>query len=192
MQKLHNELLAGAGSLSRMQPPTLRTSRLVLEPLSDRHSDGMFELWSAAEVCEHSGPAKDWNGHEIILPAVHADCSDRLIDFFVRLAEMDRGFRWAAIEAASGEFAGALGFNSLGARPELAYHQVPRFWGRGLMSEACRAALDWAQAHGAKDVVAFVDQANSRSAKLIERLGFCKSNDVREGAECYVLASSTS
>lgn len=92
-----------------MQPPTLETSRLVLEPLSACHSSGMFELWSAAEVCEHSG-----------------------------------------------------------------------------------RVMDWAQSYGAEQVAAYVDRGNFRSARLVKRLGFSKTGEVRDEAECYLLASVAS
>ena len=148
----------------------------------------MFELWSATEVCAHSGPVVDWRGNELALPAADPECSDRIIDFFERLAMAGDGFRWAVREVSGGEFVGAAGFNHLGDPAELAFHQVPRFWGRGLMHEACLAGVTWIQEQGTREVVAFIEPGNTRSVRLVERLGFSGSDEIREGARCHVLS----
>ena len=138
-----------------MQLPSLATPRLLLEPLTQVHSQGMFALWSAPEVCAYSGRAFDVHGDEILLPAQEAGDSDRIIAFFQALQADGVGCRWAmrlrqrddAGGADAGAFVGALGFNTLdfdsaGACAELAYHLHPHFWGSGLMLEACCAVND--------------------------------------------------
>ena len=49
--------------------PILNTDRLRLEPLSERHSSGMFSLWSDPDVCRYSGVVRDYDGHVIRMPA---------------------------------------------------------------------------------------------------------------------------
>ena len=167
--------------------PTLSHERLRLEPLSPTHSAGMFALWSRAEVCRYSGPAVDAFGDPVQLPAVTPLDSDRILDFFVRRAAAGLGFRWALITASDNRFVGALGFNHLGACPELAYHLHPDAWGAGLMTEATRLALDWvAAAHHARQVEAFIEPANTASIALVERLGFAATGEAVEGAARYV------
>jgi RimJ/RimL family protein N-acetyltransferase len=128
----------------------------------------MFELWSQPEVCKHSGPAVDSSGRAIELPARAPSESDRLLEYWL-------------------EFVGAVGFNALGACCEYAYHLVPRFWGAGLASEASRIAADWAFSHGAESVEAFVEPANPRSVRLVERLGYRRIHQRPEGPSRYVL-----
>lgn len=171
-----------------MRPRVLETERLVLEPLGASHSEGMFELWSSPEVCRYSGEAADWSGNPLRLPAATAEVSDAIIDFFERHAAAGNGFRWAAIEAGSGAFIGAIGYNALGSEAELAYHQVPRFWGYGFMREACETALQWAEGEGTRMVVAFVEAENVRSVSLVAQLGFRRTEVEREGAVRYELA----
>lgn len=171
--------------MAMMIPPRLRTARLVLEALGPQHSAGMFELWSHPQVARYSGDAADWASRPIPLPAVSAADSDRIVEFFIRSAAAGRGFRWAMLEG--GRFVGALGFNALRPRAELAYHLHPARWGRGLMSEAASAALDWLRTTGATDVEAFIDPANAASGRLARRLGFELTGEGRAGSEQYLL-----
>lgn len=172
--------------MTALQIPTLRTARLRLEPLAARHSRGMFELWSREEVCRYSGSARDAEGQLIALPASNPTDSDRILDFFVRRAEAGLGFRWAMITEVDEVFIGALGFNHLGACPELAWHLHPDAWGKGFMMEACREALAWLA--DASQVQAFIDPANTASIRMAERLGFRETDDMAEGARRYVSA----
>jgi ribosomal-protein-alanine N-acetyltransferase len=168
--------------------PRLRTQRLVLEPLSWSHRAGMFALWSRAEVCRYSGEARDGDGARIALPARSPADSDRILDFWLRAGETGAGFRWALTLAANGRFVGAAGFNSLGPCAEYAYHLDPDFWGRGLMAEASRLALEWAGAReGHIGVELYIDDENSRSIALARRLGFAPGKTIKDTARRYVL-----
>ncbi len=155
-----------------LQIPILDSRRLRLEPLSQGHAAGMFELWSEAKVCEHSGPAIDSAGLPIGLPASSPSESDRLLEFWLDRARAGTGFRWAVVLRDPGDFTGAVGFNRLGTRPEYAYHFIPRFWGRGLAAEASRLALDWSFGRGAASVESFIEPGNVASIRLARSLGF--------------------
>lgn len=169
-----------------MNVPTVQTERLRLEPLDRRHSDGMFQMWSDPEVCRHSGPAVDVSGQPITLPADCPEDSDRIIEFFLSRSEEGTGFRWAVVSRDTGVFVGSVGFNSLGGSCELAYHLDPKYWGNGLMSEAARAATDWAfREFGAHEIEAFVEPENTSSVRLIERLGMAPTGDCDGGVRRY-------
>jgi len=150
----------------------------------------MFELWSAPAVCEHAGPAVDLEDRAIALPATSRAASDALLAYWLARREAGTGFRWALRRRDTGAFAGAIGFNALGARAELAYHLVPRHWGQGLAGEAAGLALAWAFASGADAVDAFVEPDNARSILLLERLGFEASEDLHEGLLHYRLRAA--
>jgi ribosomal-protein-alanine N-acetyltransferase len=175
----------------RLQVPILQTERLVLEPLTLSHSSGMYNLWSRPEVCEYSGDAVDVNGNPIRLPAKSISDSNKIIEFFTFHQRAGTGLRWAAMTKASSTFVGALGFNSLGRQSELAYHLHPDFWGSGLMSEACQAAMSWVTAvHGSDAVEAYVDPQNAASVRLLERLEFHTTGGARDGAALYIYSSA--
>ncbi len=179
-----------------MQLPILKTRRLLLEPLTLAHSDGMFALWSAPEVCAYSGRAFDLHGHEIPLPAQSARDSDRIIAFFQAMQAEGAGCRWAMRSlvmddlgsAVGGAFVGAVGFNALGACAELAYHLHPGHWGNGLMQEACGAALAWVSARdGTQMVEAFIECDNLASMRLAQRLGFLPAPAATDRTQRHVL-----
>jgi len=164
--------------------PVLRTDRLALEPLSRAHSPRLFALWSQEPVCRHSGPAYDLQGDPIPLPVATPAHSDRILEFFLHRAAQGLGFRWAVI--ADDGFIGAVGFNHLTPRAELAWHFHPDHWGRGYATEAARAALDWLAAEGpVGEVEAFIEPANAASIRLGKRLGLQKATET----ERWVMAS---
>lgn len=169
--------------------PTLVCERTILEPLSAAHSAGMFAMWSQAAVCTYSGAALDWRGEPITLPARTPADSDKIIDFFVQSAAAGKRFRWALVSALEGEFIGAAGFNALGACSEYAYHQDPRFWGQGFMTEASRAAFDWLRERpGCREIEAFIEPANKASIRLAMRLGLHATGVFSGDAERYAMS----
>lgn len=169
--------------------PTLTSERLVMQPLSAAHSAGMFAMWSQAAVCEYSGAAFDWYGEPITLPAVTPADSDRIIDFFMRSAATGTRFRWAVLTASENAFIGAVGFNILGTCSEYAYHQDPRFWGRGYTTEASLAAFGWLRTQpGCEKVEAFIEPANRASIRLATRLGLRATGALSGGAERYAMS----
>ncbi len=89
----------------------------------------------------------------------------------------ERGAGLWALRAASGEPAGPIGFcgflwNGEPPEPELIYGLLPAFHGRGLATEAARAALTFAfETTGWPQVRAGVDAPNQASIRLLEKLG---------------------
>ncbi len=168
--------------------PTLATDRLVLEPLSSKHSAGMFELWSDPAVCEYSGTVTDYDRNVIPMPARTRHDSDRIVDFWRRAAADGWGLRWAVLLAEQQHaFAGTVGFNSITACAEIAYHLLPTHWGNGLMTEAAVAAMDWSRAMGAREIEAFVEPANTASIALAQRLGMTATGEFSDGAQRYLV-----
>jgi len=84
---------------------------------------------------------------------------------------------WSAHLLGSGEFAGLLGLSPmrLSGREEtaLAYLLLPEFWGHGLATEGAIACRDYALHRlGLVRLVSPVRPENSRSVRVIERVGF--------------------
>lgn len=170
----------------------IETERLLLTALSLDHSEAMFRLWSHPDVCRYSGTVTDYDRNEIPMPATSREDSDKIIDFWQRAAVDGWGFRWAILECSTAQMLGHIGFNSLGATSELAYHLHPDHWGKGIMSEAAAAAIDWAlMANPGTKLEAFIEPENEGSARLAQRLHFSPTGQLSEGAERYERASST-
>ena len=172
----------------KLDIPVLATPRLRLEPLSMDHSDGMFDMWRRPDVQRYSGPAQDENRVEIDLPATSSSDSDRLIRFWLKAAEDGWGFRWGIVLLEEDAFVGHIGFNSLHLCSEIAYHMNPVFWGRGIMTEAARAAISWRHDNDATEIEAFIEPENGESIALAQRLGMTPTEECSEGARRYVVS----
>ena len=120
-------------------------------------------MWRQPAVQKYSGPAQDEHGDFIQLPAMTNEESDKLIRFWIKAAQDGWGFRWVMMLKDEDSLVGHIGFNSLLACSEIAYHMNPKFWGKGFMTEAARAALDWRKGDGADEIDAFVDPENTSS-----------------------------
>ncbi|MFK7992936.1 MAG: GNAT family N-acetyltransferase [Granulosicoccus sp.] len=166
--------------------PVINTNRLVLQPLSMKHSQGMFELWSDPAVCEFSGIVHDYDQNVIPTPTTTRQDSDRIIDFWLRAAFDGWGFRWAVVlPGHENPFAGTLGLNSLSECAEIAYHLLPVHWGKGFMAEASRKAIEWLRGHGAIQLEAFIKPENRSSITLAMQLGMKATDAFQEESQRY-------
>jgi RimJ/RimL family protein N-acetyltransferase len=86
-----------------------------------------------------------------------------------------RGYGLCAVEEkASGEMVGRVGIWRPDGWPELeaAWTLRRRYWGKGYATEAARAAIDYAfRALEAERVISLIDEANTASIRVAERLG---------------------
>ena len=146
-------------------------------------------MWRHEAVLEFSGAAVDENRNEIDMPASTPEDSDRLIRFWLKAASEGWGFRWAVLfDVLAPEFVGHIGFNSLTACSEIAYHMNPDYWGKGIMTEAALAAINWRRGNGIKEIEAFIEPENSPSIALALRLGMNATDEFSEGAQRYRLS----
>jgi RimJ/RimL family protein N-acetyltransferase len=144
--------------------PVLTTARLVLRPVAIEDVDVLHQLWTDADVRRYL-----WD--DVIIPRERAEEAVR--DMLAAVA--DRLGLWVVFESESNELAGfcALIRREGEEHPELMYGLAPRFWGRGLATEASRTLL--AYAFGTLEcthVTAATDVPNASSVRVMERLGF--------------------
>ena len=180
---------AGGHAHETLTVPTLHTDRLLLTPIEPAHSRGVFDLWSHPEVCRYSGEIVDYDGNVIDTPCRTKSQSDKIIEFWLRAARDGWGFRWSVLgtDAGSKAFMGMVGFNAISPVPEIAFHLHPRFWGKGYMLEAARAAMEWATANLRSDrFEAFIEDGNARSIRLATHLGFSATGRYKRRAQQYV------
>lgn len=150
------------------------------------HSQGMFDLWSDADVCKFSGTVTDHDRNVIEMPAATPVQSDLIIEFWLMAATDGWGFRWAVLLPDSEDaFAGTVGFNSITDCSEIAYHLLPRHWGKGIMTEASEAAIQWQRSNGASEIEAFIEPGNTPSIALARRLGMAATDTFSDGAQRY-------
>jgi [ribosomal protein S5]-alanine N-acetyltransferase len=95
----------------------------------------------------------------------------------------DHGFgQWVAILKSSGEFAGQCGLTVQEVEGEeeveIGYLFLREFWGRGLATEAARAARDHGFALGYPRLISIIDPGNLASRRVAEKTGLTLEKEV--------------
>lgn len=150
-------------------PLPLITERLIIRPFAPTDLDAIHAVWSDPAVMNP-------------VPSKVLDRGESHAKLMEKIGHQDRhGFgKWAVVDKASATVIGECGLEYLDGGPdiELGYKFARAVWGRGLALEAARACLEWAQTERPEQVVAIVDAANARSARVLTVLGM-----VRDGTE---------
>lgn len=139
---------------------------------------------------------RQWKDSDFF-PFAQMNADERVMEFFPALLSRqesnevalrcqslinERGWGcWAMEEKSTGEF---IGFTGLHIPPddlpfmpcvEIAWRMVPRCWGKGLVTEAARAALDVGfEQLNLDEIVSFAVKGNARSLAVMSRLGMVK------------------
>lgn len=166
---------------SDLRARPLETSRLILHPLD---ATDTRELWTSVESSrQHLEPWLPWVPFNIDL-----ESSGRYAEASAGDWDAARACRFAIRERASRRFIGVIGLESfahLHESVELGYWLRLDACGKGLMTEAGRAILDWAfgsvNAHRVR-VAAATD--NHASLSVIRRLGFRFEGIARQAERC--------
>jgi RimJ/RimL family protein N-acetyltransferase len=144
----------------------IESRTLRLEPLSVAHADEMFDLMSAPAIYTYI-PEK---------PPVSVSALRQRYQQLERGQSADGRQRWLnwIVRLESGPCAGYVQATIHPTHTaDFAFVFAPRYWGQGVAYEACSAALPrLAGEFGVTAVFATVDPKNSRSVRLLERLGF--------------------
>ena len=143
----------------------LTTERLRLEPIDERHFDGLQAMNSQPEVMR------------FISGTPETPEQTRNMVQLVKGRWAQYGFSWwAFIERSSGRLVGAGCVQYLGRDPanphELGWRLVPDKWGQGLALEAARAMAAFAfETLEAPLLVAVCRPDNANSARVMQKLG---------------------
>lgn len=150
--------------------PELGLDGLRLRPLQEADAAGWHAYLRDETVTRHTSWQLDG-----------PDTLARLIRGYARPAE-SHSMR-LAIVTADGELAGTIGLNeiSLSARrAEIAYDVAPRYWRRGIATQACEALTVWALHElGFARIQATVLDSNLASSGVLARCGFQREGLLR-------------
>ncbi|TSB47797.1 GNAT family N-acetyltransferase [Alkalicoccobacillus porphyridii] len=156
-----------------MEFPELETNRLKLVQVNEEHTGSFFEIMSNDEVTKYYGmdALKD------------IEEASKIVTFFQRSHESNRGIRWGIIVKETGTFIGTVGLNNLSIptkKAELGFELHPSHWNKGLMTEAAKEVLRYSF----KDLALFRIGAvtfpqNEPSIQLLKRLGFVQEGLLR-------------
>lgn len=160
---------------------TLRTERLIMRRWREQDGEPFAALNADPRVMEHF-PA----------PLTRAQ-SDQLIELIERGFESDGFGLWALELAGEARLVGFTGLTRVSTQMpfapavEIGWRIAAPYWGRGLASEAARAAAENGfQHHGLRELVSFTYAGNARSRAVMERLGM--THDPAEDFEHPALA----
>lgn len=155
-----------------LRVPKLETVRLVLRQLTARDVKFIYDLFSLEETNRHveNPPVKDMaEAREI---------------YELYCKPKPHLFRLGIELRATGKLVGTLGLYGIdmeNKRATLGYDLLPEHWGKGYMAEACSALLDYAFGEmGLNRVQASAEPENTRSIRVMERLGFTREGLARQ------------
>lgn len=144
----------------------LFTERLILRPFSDSDVEAFIALHQDAEVMRH-------------FPALLSEAESTKLLERLKLHHREHGFGvWAVEIPGVAPFAGCVGLSktsfeaSFTPSVELAWRLARGFWDRGYATEAAAACVKYAfETLRLPEVVAFTALPNTRSMRVMERLG---------------------
>lgn len=110
----------------------------------------------------------------------------------IRFHTEDSGCRWGLFDKATGQLAGTCGYHCWvtgePSKAEIGYDLSSAWWGQGLMTEAITPVIRVGfELMGLELIEATADPANVRSARLLERLGFQRKEELVDGLVYYFL-----
>jgi ribosomal-protein-alanine N-acetyltransferase len=152
--------------------PRIETSRLALRQLTARDIQFIYELFSIEETNRYvsNPPVKDMKEAREIYELY---CKPK-----------PNLFRIGIVVKETGELVGTLGLYAINRddrRATLGFDLLPQHWGKGYMTEACRALLDWAfKELKLNRIQASAEPANVRSLAVMARLGFTREGVMRQ------------
>jgi ribosomal-protein-alanine N-acetyltransferase len=159
--------------------PGLETDRLILREirLDDRY--GIFGNFSDEEVAK-------WF---FDVPYSEIEQADEIIQAFISEFKEGKGLTWAIALKGSKELVGTCGYGEvvIGSCGEIGFDLAKEHWGKGLMSEALSAIIDYGfNILGLSKVEAHTYSTNSRAIRLLRKLGF-QLEDVRDDSHYFAL-----
>jgi RimJ/RimL family protein N-acetyltransferase len=150
--------------------PALDTDRLTLRAHTLADAEDSAALWADPLVTRHIGGR----------PSTAEEAWARVLRYAGLWPLLGFGY-WVVRERTSGRFVGEVGLADfrrdltppLGGAPEAGWVLAPWAHGRGLATEAVRAALAWADARvGAPRLVCLIAPENAASVRVAGKCGF--------------------
>ena len=159
--------------------PTLTTERLTLRRLKPSDYRDMFEYACRPEVTKYLL----WEPH---------NSSQRTYDYLAYLQTLYRKrdfYDWAVVTNDEKKMIGTCGFTTLDFShnaAEVGYVLNPRYWGRGIATEAVRRVLDFAfRELNVRRVEAKYIIGNDASRRVMEKCGFTYEGTLRRAYRMY-------
>jgi ribosomal-protein-alanine N-acetyltransferase len=145
----------------------LETERLVIRKFKSADLAGLTDMFTDAEVMKYIGPRRAMTEVEsqAWLMNILQRQDTELTRYAVALKEMD-------------ELIGVAGLKEEDEVMDFGYYLRRKYWGNGYASEACSAIQGYIETSlQIKDYQIFIADENTRSIRMIERLGLKAVSD---------------
>ena len=156
---------------------TIETERLILRDWNIDDVDDIYDYAKNPNVGPHAG----WKPHES-----KSESLEIMQTLFIEKYDS-----WAIVYKENGKVIGSIGYEPDVRRPgsmsrELGYALNEEYWGRGIMTEAAAAVLEFAFSQLELDMVAiYRSPLNNRSGRVIEKCGFVYEGTLRKAYKIY-------
>ncbi|MFD2555495.1 GNAT family N-acetyltransferase [Sphingobacterium tabacisoli] len=155
--------------------PLLSTERLQLRQIQPSDAEALYSYFSKDEVTEFFD-----------LPTFQdiKEAHDLVKIWEDRYVRKDT-IRWAiCLKEEPEKLIGTCGFHNFAtehSRAEIGYELHPRFWQKGMMTEAIQCILDYGFSQFKLNrIEAFIDPANIASRRLLEKVGLSSEGTLRD------------
>ena len=161
-----------------MKFPEIRAKRLLLRQPSMKDAEWYLEHFSRPEVVWGGGEQGPRN-----IGAAREELRKDMVDLYRKRL----GFRWIITLKGEGRPIGSLGFYKWAPssewrhQAEMGYDLVREHWGKGIMTEAMKAVIDFGfEKMELNRIEVFIMPRNKRSIKLVKNLGFKREGLLRQ------------
>jgi RimJ/RimL family protein N-acetyltransferase len=153
-----------------MNAPVIETERLRLRMHRQDDFSACAAMWADPDVTKYIGGK----------PSTAQQTWSRLLAYIGHWQLLGFGY-WAIETRDAHEFAGEIGFAdfkrdiaaSMQGAPEIGFALVSKFHGRGMATEAARAALSWSDQHfRSPRTVCLIDPQHAASQRVAEKCGY--------------------
>lgn len=154
--------------------PDIETDRLLLRRMTMKDAPDIFAYSRDPEVARHVL----WTAQKQL-----SEAKD-YIRFMLRRYRDDLPSSWGVIDKESGRLVGTIGYmdyNEDNASVEVGYSLAKWMWGKGLMTEALRAVIDYTfDAMDINRIEAQHELDNPSSGRVMEKCGMIKEGILRQ------------
>lgn len=156
---------------------TIETERLILRDWNIDDVDDIYDYAKNPNVGPHAG----WKPHES-----KSESLEIMQTLFI-----DKYDSWAIVLKENGKVIGSICYEEDVRRPgsgcrELGYAIGEDYWGKGLMTEAAKAVLQFAFEQMELEMVSiYRSPRNKRSGRVIEKCGFVYEGTLRKAYKTY-------
>lgn len=153
--------------------PELSSERFLLTQVKEDDLAFLFEGLSDTEV-------KPYNG--IYFKTLEE--TNKQLEWYAKNYSEGTGINWKVVDKATGEPVGVVSiyyYKPEHRKAELGYWLLKKFWNKGIASEVIPVIIDyWKREKGLHRLEAFVEDENTASNALMEKLGFAHEGTMRE------------